>query len=317
MADQWHFSINGKQAGPISSSELKQLASSGRLSRNDLVWKDGLPNWVAAEKLKGLFPALENSFQPTLPPRIPPLQPSPPPLISNTSSIAGIDNNFLASGLPRKKPSEALAIAMLVTPVVASLILFLVNLTGNMQIILAWGTVCITGVLGFIDAKSLGMGSPTDLKPTGKKHGGPIAIAIGIIGVWIIGFPLYFNSRKRFGSLNLLLPSILVTAVFLATPFLAASIMSGGLPKVDAPEVTQILRTLLREQVMKINPEFTDSVATYKPVEISFDSAKQQRVARVEIESQLGTEVIYYLIEWNNRSKNLFWLKIIPNPDGN
>jgi len=314
MADQWHFSINGKQAGPISSSELKQLASSGRLSRNDLVWKDGLPNWVAAEKLKGLFPALENSFQPTLPPRIPPLQPSPPPLISNTSSIAGIDNNFLASGLPRKKPSEALAIAMLVTPVVASLILFLVNLTENMQVILAWGTVCITGVLGFIDAKSLGMGSPTDLKPTGKKHTGPIAIAIGIIGVWIIGFPLYFNSRKRFGSLNLLLPSILVTAVFLVT---ATFFTPKNLPKVDAPEVTKVLRTLLREQVMKINPEFMDSVATYKPVEISFDSAKQQRVARVEIKSQLGTGVIYYLIEWNNRSKDLFWVKIIPNPDGN
>lgn len=313
MADQWHFSINGKQAGPISSSELKQLASSGRLSRNDLVWKDGLPNWVAAEKLKGLFPALENSFQPTLPPRIPPLQPSPPPLISNTSSIAGIDNNFLASSLPRKKPSEALAITMLVTPVVASLILFLVNLTENMQAILGLGTVCITGILGFIDAKSLGMGSPTDLKPTGKKHAGPIASAIGIIGVWIIGFPLYFNSRKRFGSLNLLLPSILVTAVFLAT----LNFMPGDLPEVDAPEVTQTLRTLLREQVMKINPEFTDSVATYKPVEISFDSAKQQRVARVEIKSQLGTEVIYYLIEWDNRSKNLFWVKIIPNPDGN
>jgi GYF domain 2 len=314
MADQWHFSINGNQAGPISSSELKQLASSGGLSRNDLVWKDGLPNWIAAEKLKGLFPALENSFQPTLPPRIPPLQPSPPPLISNTSSIAGIDNNFLASGLPRKKPSEALAIAMLVTPVVASLILFLVNLTENMQVILAWGTVCITGVLGFIDAKSLGMGSPTDLKPTGKKHTGPIAIAIGIIGVWIIGFPLYFNSRKRLGSLNLLLPSILVTAVFLVT---AAFFTPKNLPKVDAPEVTKVLRTLLREQVMKINPAFMDSVATYKPVEISFDSAKQQRVARVEIKSQLGTEVIYYLIEWNNRSKDLFWVKIIPNPNGN
>src|SRR5207237_399004 len=55
MRQQWHYTRAGKQFGPVPAAELKQLASSGRLSARDLVWKEGMSEWVAAYKVKGLF----------------------------------------------------------------------------------------------------------------------------------------------------------------------------------------------------------------------------------------------------------------------
>jgi hypothetical protein len=57
MGDQWHYNRGGKQAGPVSAAALKQLACSGQLSPADHVWKEGIPNWVRAETIKGLFDA--------------------------------------------------------------------------------------------------------------------------------------------------------------------------------------------------------------------------------------------------------------------
>ena len=66
MADQWHYSVAGEKKGPISSSELKQLASAGKLSRSDLIWKEGMANWVPAGKVKGLLPVQETSTPPRI-----------------------------------------------------------------------------------------------------------------------------------------------------------------------------------------------------------------------------------------------------------
>ena len=57
MNEQWYYTSAGKQSGPVSGPELKRMASSGHLSPDDMVWKEGMPNWVPAAKLKGLFTA--------------------------------------------------------------------------------------------------------------------------------------------------------------------------------------------------------------------------------------------------------------------
>src|SRR4051812_15634803 len=46
MADQWYYTDQGQQMGPVSTEELKRYAASGRLQPGDLVWKDGMPKWV-------------------------------------------------------------------------------------------------------------------------------------------------------------------------------------------------------------------------------------------------------------------------------
>ncbi len=67
MDDKWYYSRGGKQAGPISASEIKQLAASGQLLPTDMLWKDGMPEWVHAARFKGLYLDISNSGPPPLP----------------------------------------------------------------------------------------------------------------------------------------------------------------------------------------------------------------------------------------------------------
>jgi hypothetical protein len=61
MAHEWHYTLNGQQAAaPVSATQLKLLATSGQLKPTDLVWQDGMLDWVPASALKGLFPAGKN-----------------------------------------------------------------------------------------------------------------------------------------------------------------------------------------------------------------------------------------------------------------
>lgn len=66
-APEWHFSQRGSQSGPVTLSRLKEMAGAGTLRPADLVWKAGMPAWVAASSVQGLFP----------PPKV---QQTPPPL---------------------------------------------------------------------------------------------------------------------------------------------------------------------------------------------------------------------------------------------
>jgi hypothetical protein len=53
--DEWYYTKNNQQMGPVSWDELKQLAASAVLKPSDMVWKEGLVNWIKAEKREGLF----------------------------------------------------------------------------------------------------------------------------------------------------------------------------------------------------------------------------------------------------------------------
>jgi hypothetical protein len=52
---EWYHARDNKQFGPVSTAELKQLAQSGNLRPDDLVWREGLEGWIPAKKVKGLF----------------------------------------------------------------------------------------------------------------------------------------------------------------------------------------------------------------------------------------------------------------------
>lgn len=56
MAQDWYYAVNNKQSGPVSFDELRDLAAKGRLNAEDLVWQDGMPEWVAARTVKDLMP---------------------------------------------------------------------------------------------------------------------------------------------------------------------------------------------------------------------------------------------------------------------
>ncbi len=55
MARQWFYTHDNEQQGPVSAAELKELAARGKLSRQDLVWAEGMSEWKPAGRMKGLF----------------------------------------------------------------------------------------------------------------------------------------------------------------------------------------------------------------------------------------------------------------------
>ena len=68
----YHVAVGGQATGPYDLSVLKQMASSGQLTVDSLVWKNGMAQWEKA----GSISELKNLFV-TIPP-IPPVPPIPP-----------------------------------------------------------------------------------------------------------------------------------------------------------------------------------------------------------------------------------------------
>lgn len=55
-ATQWYYSSDGTQRGPVPDDALQALAATGQLDPDDSVWTDGMPAWVPAGTIDGLFP---------------------------------------------------------------------------------------------------------------------------------------------------------------------------------------------------------------------------------------------------------------------
>jgi hypothetical protein len=56
MSSHWYYSHgDGRSAGPVSTSRLKELATSGSLLPEDLIRKKGSSTWRRAGKARGLF----------------------------------------------------------------------------------------------------------------------------------------------------------------------------------------------------------------------------------------------------------------------
>jgi len=72
----YFVSINSQQSGPFDTAGLRQLISNGQLTRDSLVWKEGMANWAAAGIVTELAPLF-----PAGPPPLP-TSSSPPPLPS-------------------------------------------------------------------------------------------------------------------------------------------------------------------------------------------------------------------------------------------
>jgi membrane protease subunit (stomatin/prohibitin family) len=67
LPDQSYFvAVNGAQQGPYNPAALQQLISQGMLTRESLVWKQGMPGWTKAGDVPDVA-ALFNSVPPPLP----------------------------------------------------------------------------------------------------------------------------------------------------------------------------------------------------------------------------------------------------------
>lgn len=69
---QWYYESGGSQQGPVSQEEIRKLVLTGGISRETLVWKEGMADWAPAgqTELAAYFPSTAQ------PPHTPPVPPS-------------------------------------------------------------------------------------------------------------------------------------------------------------------------------------------------------------------------------------------------
>lgn len=51
---QWYYSKNGTQLGPVEESDLRGKIASGEISSTDLVWKEGMTDWLPSARVPDL-----------------------------------------------------------------------------------------------------------------------------------------------------------------------------------------------------------------------------------------------------------------------
>jgi membrane protease subunit (stomatin/prohibitin family) len=68
QTSQYHIAINGQQSGPFDLAALKQYVQNGQLTRDTLVWSQGMANWQAAGEVAELT-SLFGAVPPPLPPQ--------------------------------------------------------------------------------------------------------------------------------------------------------------------------------------------------------------------------------------------------------
>jgi membrane protease subunit (stomatin/prohibitin family) len=62
----WYVALAGQQAGPFDGAALQGHIAAGRLTRESLVWKNGMPGWSAASQVPELA-SLFGNVPPPLP----------------------------------------------------------------------------------------------------------------------------------------------------------------------------------------------------------------------------------------------------------
>ena len=78
MDDQWFYGQDGTQRGPIDLEALRALPASGQLRAHDLVWRQGMTDWLPATQVMPELFAAPTPPPPPTPPATPPPEAIPP-----------------------------------------------------------------------------------------------------------------------------------------------------------------------------------------------------------------------------------------------
>jgi hypothetical protein len=62
MSD-WFYAKDGRQNGPLELDALQRLVATGEVQPADLVWADGMPQWIEAGRVPALMPAMPPAHQ--------------------------------------------------------------------------------------------------------------------------------------------------------------------------------------------------------------------------------------------------------------
>src|SRR6202790_5449538 len=101
MGTTYYYSRDAQRFGPVSTEQLRELAASGQLEPTDMIWKEGMADWVPAARLKGLFPAAAPTQPAAAAQPAPASQPAPP------SPVADPGDEFRVAELPPRPAAPA------------------------------------------------------------------------------------------------------------------------------------------------------------------------------------------------------------------
>ncbi len=85
---KWYYAHNGERRGPVEPEEIKRLFESGAIKADDLVWEEGMPDWVRA-----------GSVLQAAPPPLAAGEPTPQPLIGQPAPAIPDYGDFLCWGV--------------------------------------------------------------------------------------------------------------------------------------------------------------------------------------------------------------------------
>lgn len=155
---QWYYSKNGTQLGPIGTGEIQSKIASGEVSAADLVWKDGMADWLPASQVAELRPLpTAPAVQESRPESNTPYQ--APAVAQPSSQPPGAP---LAPGAP---VSQGLAVASMVCGIIA---------------ILTCCVWCLSGPLA-VAAVVLGHVSLSKIRLEPGRHGGKGMAKSGLV----------------------------------------------------------------------------------------------------------------------------------------
>lgn len=297
---QIYLTKDGKQNGPYSVDDLNAMLESEAIMGEDLCWYEGCEGWIPLSKCPA-FAVRRTSAQPPPPPSVKAAPTTLPNAVSDIfSNLPPAVSDFISDA--RRHP---LGVAMLAVAALGAILVWRAEPGNGTGIAIA--TILITAILGGVEAKQLGIGSVADTTAKSKRKSGPWNWGALILLLWIAGFPAYLYRRSQYGARNLLLPAAVVSVLFVAAAFLAAP----ALPAVDAPEVLATAQRAIEESpAHKLTGQIIGPISISDAGEVSYDPKKQKRVARAIMKSKLGSERIYYSVEWLNRSKGTIWVQI-------
>src|SRR5262245_39640009 len=102
MSVAYYYVCNGQRLGPVSEEQLRGTAAKEQLRPEDLVWHAGLPSWIPAAKVSGLFPPVKSTATTPQPPSSAPPRaiPAAAPVAALVPAGAGKDRRAITPAVP-------------------------------------------------------------------------------------------------------------------------------------------------------------------------------------------------------------------------
>lgn len=229
------------------------------------------------------------------------------PLPKHPESRLSHEPIALEANIRRSDHGETLAVLALLLPLVAQSIALACRFDSlGIGLALGWGTILVTAILLAVDAACLGT---TDLQ--GTQRGGPGLLALGVILLWIVCYPVAFFRRRHFGRPNLGPLAILVALFFVAAPFvqqyMAFGVFAGDVPSCTSREVIGMVNDIIRKT--PLGPSVR-SISGHR--EISFDAVSQTRKGQCLVKTENEAITATYTVKIVNRANGTFQVDVDP-----